>query len=218
MTDPLATIRRAYRYIAAYERRVLDAVDAVDEELRELGFERKKPHRWSPLYNSFPSRTYAPEHWVWDNLPNYAMRYQWISGAPNAVGSRWTLLDHVADTAFELRRIAEPGEPNPLEDLAPVEESRSVLRWQTIEFEDSLPEKTYNLSWNKLLETQLGNSISDRRVTTPTASPVVTRTAPLKHAVHCVDIASLTDPDSLRKLFVAPLLGMLVPTSVVHPE
>ena len=42
MSDPnvLETIRQAYRYIVAYERRVIDAIAAVDTELRSRQFER----------------------------------------------------------------------------------------------------------------------------------------------------------------------------------
>ncbi len=103
MSDPIATIRQAYLYIAAYERRILDSVDVVDEAVREAGFERKRPHRWSPIYSGFPARAYAPELPVWNNLPNFAMRYQWLVGEPNTAGNRWILMDHVADTAAERR-------------------------------------------------------------------------------------------------------------------
>ncbi|HBQ12816.1 MAG: hypothetical protein RLP09_26385 [Sandaracinaceae bacterium] len=209
MTDPLTQIRRAYRYIAAYERRVLDAIDVLDEAVRELGFERNRPYRWMPLYSAFPSRSYAPESWVWDGLPNYAMRYQWREGEPNTPGSRWVLADHVADTSFESRRTTESGEPSPLDDLAPAESSRSVLRWHMIRFEGSIPDKVYNASWDKLMETQLGSPASERRLDTPTPEPRTTRVPPLVHTLHCVDIAALTQPESLRELFVDPLVELL---------
>lgn len=102
----LETIRQAYRYIVAYERRVIDAIAAVDTELRSRQFERYG--RSVSLHTEWPSRSKALEKWAWDNVPNYARRFQWTSGKPNAAGNRWVVLDHIADTSFENRRLDVP--------------------------------------------------------------------------------------------------------------
>ncbi len=126
--DVLATVRRAYRYVVAYERRVLDAIARVDDVLRDRGFE---PEKYAyPIHTEAPTKRQVLTNWAWNAVPNYARRFKWLFGEENAAGSCWVLVDHVADTAFEKRRITRPGEPQPLgDDLVPVESSRSVLRW-----------------------------------------------------------------------------------------
>ncbi len=207
-TEVLANIRRAYRYVVAYERRVLDAVDIVDEVLRGSGFDRANPHR-TPLYNSFPTKGYAPQHWTWDNVPNYACRYQWNTGEPNAAGNRWVLVDHIADTAFERRQLAVGGEPDPLSDLEPVEAARSILRWHAITFSDALPPPLYRRSWNNLLAEHYGVPATQLMFSEPLVEPHPRVVAPLALTTHCIDLGELKDGSALRTLFVEPLVTCL---------
>jgi hypothetical protein len=206
--EVLANIRRAYRYVVAYERRVLDTIDVFDEALRARSFERASPHR-TPLHTSFPKKDYAPEHWTWDNVPNYACRYQWRSGEANTAGSCWVLLDHVADTSFEQRRLTVPGEPDPLDSLEPVEATRSILRALVVSFAAPLDPKVYAAWWGTLLTRHFRLSMAELLVSEPTAQPERIDAPPLTLVRHCVDLAELTDPESLRLRFLDPLLSAI---------
>ena len=213
MNDPLETIRRAYRYVVAYERRILDAVDVVDEALRKYDFEQHTPYRWLPIYNSFPSRKFAPESWAWDNFPNYAMRYRWISGEPNALGSRWVLLDHIADTAYERRRHDHRDEPDPLVDLGDPAESTSVVRWHLVTFTEPLPKRTYDLSWNDLLATSLGRPASDFLPSVATRSSLKFDSEMISLRTHCIEVSELSDSEALNKQLLVPLLKAIDATA-----
>lgn len=205
-SDPLATIRQAYRYVVAYERRVLDAIDNVDQALQEAGFVRDTPYRWQPLYTSFPSRAWAPDHWAWDHVPNYACRYVWLAGEKNAAGSRAVLLDHVADTAFEFQRLTSGGPPDP---LAATTGARSILRWVYIEFAGPLPAPEYNRSWNELLARQCKKPAHELLPREPSGEPTRVEAPPLTLTTACLDLATLTDESALESLLVSPLVKLV---------
>lgn len=207
MTEPdvLDTIRRAYRYVVAYERRVLDSISAVDQALLERGFDGERKRE--PLYTSFPSRRHSLEHWAWDNVPTYACRYSWCSGQPNTEGNRWVLVDHVADSAFEAEIVASGSSPDPLAGIdAP---SQSILRWAIVSFADALPSGLYNRTWRDLLTRHFGDGKADPCLTGLLGVPQRREKPPLSLVTHCIDIASLTDASALRERFLDPLLEEL---------
>lgn len=205
MTD-LATIRRAYRYVVAYERRVLDAITNVDKTVREAGF---IPHRWWPLYRAFPSHNWAPDRWAWDHIPCYAFRVKWHIGASNTAGNKYVLVDHVADTAFEQKRLGDSVEPDPLDGLAPETESRSILRWFTIELNAPLPDNIWRLDWPILLAKQLNVSIADVFPNAETLSPLRRSAGPLETAALCVDLSKMLQPQDLDEQFITPLRAVI---------
>lgn len=205
----LETIRQAYRYIVAYERRVLDAIGSVDEALLGRGFEREKSE---PLYTSWPRRSKVLDpHWAWDEVPNYARRFPWRFGEPNTAGVRWVFVDHVADTAFEARQIWSKQEPDPLHDLEPVEGSNSVLRWTLASFTAPLPVDVYRRVWfdRVALSRHLGVEVTDLRVSRPAPAPIRHAAAPIALTIQCVDLAALTDRDAVRVRLLEPLLASL---------
>lgn len=51
MTDMMPTIRRGYRYVVAYQRRLLDCVAALNEQIGAMGYEQDG---WKPLYYGKP--------------------------------------------------------------------------------------------------------------------------------------------------------------------
>jgi hypothetical protein len=201
--DVLETIRRAYRYIVAYERRMLDTVRMVDEVVLAAGLERRVPYRWDTLYREFPSRTFAPDRWAWDGIPNYACRYQWLAGTANTAGNRWVLLDHVADTTFEADRLASDKELDPL--MPRRSDARSVIRWIHLVFAAPIDNKVYSTPWTQTLATHFKRPFQEIVRSEPTLEPVFIDTNPLKMWGHCVEIAELTGEAAIQERLLAPL-------------
>lgn len=203
--NELETIRRAYRYVVAYERRVIDSIALVDEALRGRAFERYGKSR--SLHTEWPSRSKVLDKWAWDNVPNYARRFEWRRGEENTAGSCFVIVDHVADTSFENRVLdGRGGEPDPLEDLEPAAASRSILRWIAVSFAGPLPTKLYNEKWGILLAQHFGTGTSPLRISEPVPEPHRREAAPLTLVTHCIDLAELTNADALRARFIEPLL------------
>ncbi len=202
----LATIRRAYRYIVAYERRVLDAISQIDEVARDADFERNQPQRWWPLYRNATSRDWAPDKSAWNSIPVYACRYRWMSGEHNVIGTRYLLLDHVADTDFEQQMLTTPNlELEPLDGLAAPEKSRSILRWFLIELTGPLTTQQWKDYWPDILAKQVSQPAVDLLLKAPTDSPRSYTGKSLRFTSACVDLETLDSPDSLKTLVLDPL-------------
>lgn len=211
----LSAVRDAYRYVVAYQRRVLDGISAVDEVLAAHGFERNTRgdrYKWVPLYTAFPSRDWAPDKWAWDHVPSFACRYVWNYGEANTAGSRHVLVDHIADTAFETlllspRRTRD--EPDPLADLAPSESSKSVLRGFILDLSGPLPDSVWNRYWRDLMTVQLGIPYTDVVALRPGAEPKRFEAAPLTVTTWWTDLEAVDGPESFEAQFVAPLRRLL---------
>jgi hypothetical protein len=210
MTD-LSTIRRAYRYVVAYERRILDMMARIDVAVLEAGFERRVPHRWYPLYRAFPSRDWPADSWAWDNVPLYVSRFQWISGAPNQPGTRYVIVDHIADTAFEERPKAPRAvEPDPLTGLEPAESSRTLLRWSVVSVEQAIDEQVWRLPWADCLTKILGAPVAQLFPTRPTPSVVRFEAQTLKLLSCAIDLSDIENASDVDDRFIAPLRTALV--------
>ena len=121
-----STIRKAYRYVTAYQRRLLDGLAKVHESLDP----RFSFHGWDSIYHNRPcGRGSQPfdGKWAWDFVPLYDSVFEWRlwTDEPNRAGNVFVFVEHVADSVFEEAYLAKRGEKDPLE-LG--EESDSVLR------------------------------------------------------------------------------------------
>lgn len=203
--NELATIRRAYRYVVAYERRMLDAFARIDEAVRDAGFVRDTPYRWRPMYRSFPSRDWPADRWAWDHVPLYAARLVWIAGEKNTAGSRYVLVDHVADTAFEAKRLQDRSEPEPLDGLAAPEDARTILRWHVVELAAPVPDALWNMDWHGLLAKHFGVPVSALLPVNETPEPVRRDQGAVRLTSWCLDLATVDDPAALGARFVEPL-------------
>jgi hypothetical protein len=114
----LTDVRRAYRLVYAYQRRVFDLAGAIAEPLEAAGFEFE---HWEPTLFATPGKSfYKPDKWAWDFLPAYSFRSTWNRFRPSDV--RRASLTIVADTGFEKKRA----EPDPA-DFVPPEKALSEL-------------------------------------------------------------------------------------------
>lgn len=70
LNNALADVRRAYRLVHAYQRRVSDLMTQVDQTLSATGLSFVQ---WRPLFNKASPRTSTPffsgGRWAWDMLP-----------------------------------------------------------------------------------------------------------------------------------------------------
>ncbi|XXY48848.1 hypothetical protein WME91_53475 [Sorangium sp. So ce269] len=123
LAGALADVRRAYRLLHAYHRRLCDLLQVTEEFLAERGFEFE---RWAPINVArIPQSTkpfFRPEQWAWDLTPVYQVECLW-RGSNN--GTHYKVHIHaIADTGYD---DACDGEPDPTRFRA-VETAASELR------------------------------------------------------------------------------------------
>ena len=208
----LAEVRRAYRSIVAYERRVLEAVGRVDDLVREAGFERRALGRGGPAERGSPGREWPGTKWAWDHVPLFAARFQWLAGGENAAGSRYVVVDHVADTAYERKRLEERTltEPDMLEDLEAVAEeaSRSVLRWNVVKLGAPVPANVWRSSWNDVFAKTFGATVETFTTLADGAAARHT-SAGLELVRGGVDLSAVDSAVELEARLLAPLRAEL---------
>lgn len=125
LKEALAQVRAAYRLIHAYQRRILDLLAVLDEQLAKHGMVFDE---WrTPYYNPPVRSDTKPFHgkWAWDLLPGYSLWCTW-ENADKA--KRWRrIYVHVAtDSSFEDFKKTVHGEPM-AENMLPVEKTSSAL-------------------------------------------------------------------------------------------
>ncbi|HSN99434.1 MAG TPA: hypothetical protein VLS89_14160 [Candidatus Nanopelagicales bacterium] len=105
----LADVRRAYRLVQLYHRRLCDLLQTVDDTLTRGGLEFD---RWDPQNVARLPKAgkpfFRPEHWAWDLTPAYQVRCSWEQATKGQ--SRRVDLDLIADTGFA---PTGEGEPDP---------------------------------------------------------------------------------------------------------
>ena len=118
----LIDVRRAYRLLHAYHRRLCDLLEIVDERLAKTGFEFD---RWQPHHAALPAkaskRFFASDRWAWDLAPSYQLQCEWIATSTKL--TRRVVIIAVADTGFD---DSCDGEPDP-EHFGQVEGATSEL-------------------------------------------------------------------------------------------
>jgi len=112
LADALSEVRKAYRLLHAYHRRLAELLRLVDDELKKDGFEFE---RWEPEHVARPAKKFfAREHWVWDLLQGAKLRCEWTQTTTG--GARRVVIVATADTGID---GSHRGEPDPAEFPAP---------------------------------------------------------------------------------------------------
>lgn len=212
--DHLATVRQAYRYVVAYERRVLDALTVVHEEVERLGFAFG---HWEPMATAFPKRNrFKGNDWAWNHVPLSNAQFEWAHGgrSGNAAGNVWLLVDHVADTGFEnacrrVEREPNPREPNPLVDLAASDSCDSLFRAHWIRFDAAVAEKLWNKSWQNLLEGHFERRIDELWPIEPGITPTTVVHDNVATGGVAISIGAIDGPQGFRACFLDPVLTVL---------
>ncbi|AUX32024.1 MULTISPECIES: hypothetical protein [Sorangium] len=123
LAGALAEVRRAYRLLHAYHRRLCDLLQVTDQFLAERGFEFE---RWEPVNVARLPRSakpfFRPEYWAWDLTPAYQVECSW-HGSREGIHCK-VYIHAIADTGY-----VDSGdrEPDPTRFRA-AEETASELR------------------------------------------------------------------------------------------
>ncbi|BCP51757.1 hypothetical protein K32_03740 [Kaistia sp. 32K] len=111
--ETLADVRRAYRLIWGYQRRIMDILNLMADE-----FDSHEFYCWKTLDRDPPAKrgTNPLKKWAWDLLPLYQASFLYTSvgsdlGALKA--GEWLLEFYVNSDSIDLKRY-QPGEPDAL--------------------------------------------------------------------------------------------------------
>lgn len=132
LTGALADVRKAFRLLHGYTRRVRDTVAICSQvlsplEARKMVFSTSVvSERRDPLAN----------WWTWDCLPTVDCTFLFYAAERKKKLDEWMVsISFIADESYEL---AEEDDPNP-DSFAPVEETRSVVQLATFRLTSKTP-------------------------------------------------------------------------------
>ncbi len=185
----LTDVRRAFRLVYAYQRRLFDLYAEVDAVLLEKGLAFDQ---WGAVFNAPPPRKGTPffrNRWAWDMLPGYAVGSFWADEKPRKGLRRRFLLQALADTG----RTFSGAEPDPVQFEA-VEESRSALRmarWTT-----TAGSPDWNGAWQM---------VSSKDWSWKGRATVELDGATYTYEYEERDLTELVDPAAVRALLLDPL-------------
>jgi hypothetical protein len=188
----LVDVRKAYRLLHGYHRRLNDLLQRVEETVGQRGlvFERWAPANVDPVPG--PKKAFfSPDKWAWDLTPAYQVTCAW-SSSPTSGKVRRIGLVAVADTGYSVRG---DGEPNPVRftDAADCTTEIWIAAWTS----DS---KTPN--WSKAWE-------AVQRI--PRYDEGETHEIKLEGAKYSyrylktVNVADLINPDAVEQHLLAPI-------------
>ncbi len=189
LSTALADVRRAFRLVYAYQRRLFDLYAEVDGLLVEKGLAFE---RWGAVWNASPPRTGTPffrNKWAWDMLPGYALGCYWVDQKPRGGLRRRLLLQAIADTG----RTYDGAEPDPVQ-FDDVETARSTLRMGRWTSTAGKPD--WNAAWQR---------ISDKEWDWEGRATVEIDGAAYTYEYAEQDLSELVDPDAVRALLIEPL-------------
>jgi hypothetical protein len=136
----LTDVRRAYRLVYAYQRRMNDLVAEIDAALTQDGLEFEL---WRPVFNAPPPRSGTPYfrgRWAWDMLPGYATQVHWCDPTGKKGRRRRVVLQAVVDSGATF----DAAEPDPA-DFEAADACESQLRiglWTT-----TATQPTWDAAW-----------------------------------------------------------------------
>jgi len=146
--NDLTGVRQSHRYVAAYQRRLLDAISNFNNRLINIGF---KFEEWGSLHFDRPPKKSNPailtNYWAYDFIHLYSVGFYWTKGEENKKNFVYFGLEHLADSGLEnALDFSNEEEPDPLK-FKDAAEADSILRcfWLLIATENS---PFSNTVWN----------------------------------------------------------------------
>ena len=131
LTAALENVRRAYRVVAAYQRRTLRTFELIEAKFPEMKF-----YYWTPrLYRQPPQRASSPlDRWGWDGLPFYDFSILYteesVTDGYRPEPGRWMLDVHVqSDTGYDDESEGEP-DPERFSSVAESYTNLSLTAWR----------------------------------------------------------------------------------------
>ena len=186
----LVDVRRAYRLLHGYQRRVNDLFYAAHEFLIKQGLEFES---WGPLNVwSLPRKNtpfFRPETWAWDLTPAYQVECVWRR-SKNEVHHK-IHIHAIADTGYN---DSDEGEPNPAK-FEPAEASRSELRIGLYRTRTTKPD--WSGAWEKfsVIANRKGGDIHRVNVAQDEYA----------HRYFDIDLAELGDEHAVKEKLLRPI-------------
>jgi len=125
MQAALVDVRKAYRLVWAYQRRLFDIVKATTDEFEDMGF-----YYWQTIHTARPANSGSSpfSRWAWDMLPMRRASFLFLNGSTErnlARKGQWMLELHLnSDTGFPVPPINS--EPDAA-DFTPADQCSSEL-------------------------------------------------------------------------------------------
>jgi len=185
----LVDVRRAYRLLHAYHRRLQDLLHTTHDFLMNDNFQFE---HWSPINVSRLPQSTKPffgSHWAWDMTPGYQVECVWRRSKEKA--SHKIHVHAIADTGYD---ASAEGEPNPA-TFESAETSRSEIRVGLYRARTKKPD--WGAAWN-LLSVKANRKNGDVHV-------VAVGNDEYSHRYFDVDIVELGDEHAVKEKLLRPV-------------
>lgn len=193
LAGALTDVRRAYRLIHAYQRRLWDLLRVVDHDLAQAGLKFK---RWMPMQVSTPPQPktrFFVERWSWDFLPAYEVGCEWQGKSVDAKAIRRVFVIAAADSGYDNQAQGEP-DPSTFE---PVEASTTQLRvglWTA-----SMTSPNWGEAWEKVEDdAREGETYS-----------LTVKNDIYTYRYHLIDVADLVNEAAVQAKLLQPIKAWL---------
>lgn len=151
----LADVRRAYRLLWGYQKRILHIVAEIREQ---LGF---IPSWIEYQFDQADQKIEDPRRWMWDALPFSMIGFEAEQGEDRGQrGSRLLYIDVVSDTGLAQEKSRSRGNWEPKPDRFPSpEDCRSELRLYILQ--NSSDREDENFNWHRDVVVEVGRWTAD---------------------------------------------------------
>ena len=213
-----ANIRKAHRYVVAYQKRMLDALSQVDAGLTDLGFTFRK---WGCIHHSVPCRPGTRpfgNYWTWDFVPFHAAVFEWgyFTDDEKQAGNVFVFVEHVADTAFETHMESDRGEPDPLKFADG--EGETLFRAHWVKLLQRASDEEWRKSWTNFVKDGFGaESVGEPWPLTPVESHAGKQNDRMLVGGFAVRAEDVATPEAFRTNFIERLrtqVGALLPSEI----
>lgn len=191
----LTDVRRAYRLVQTYQRRLWDLLRGLDDVLSHAGlpFVRWKPMNvWPPPK---PGTRFFESRWAWDFIPAYKIGCEWEQIDTRKKLARRVFVIATADTGYD---ATSEGEPDPAW-FKPAEECATMLRVGLWTAPTSSPD------WNEAVRARDGEGAVDERRNYTLSVKGASYTYQFFH----VDVADLIDEAAVKTKLFQPVESWL---------
>jgi hypothetical protein len=195
----LADIRRAYRLVQTYQRRLWDLLGRVDDALSHAGLPFK---RWMPMNVWAPPKPgtrFFVDRWAWDFVPAYQIGCEWEQIEAERNVARRVFVIATADTGYD---ATSKGEPDPAA-FKPPEECATMLRvglWTAA---------TRSPDWEEAVRERGG----ENKVREGQSYTLSVKGTKYTYQFFLLDVADLVDAATVKTTLLQPIEAWLAKTA-----
>lgn len=196
LLEALTDVRKAYRLVYAYQRRLFDLMNYLDKELirSHIAFEE-----WDSAKYRFPSKARSSpvyrDCWAWDLIPGYWPRFSFQSQgrSPHV----YIDIEVPVDSGFS-ERVGEPDPSNFIE----ASEAKSEL-WAEV-WTATAPLANRTDAYGKLVDKHAAATLDGGETVRQDLGGNI-----VSYTLLRVDLAELADETAVREKLVEPLLRLV---------